>query len=107
MAPEIITVKKDQVTSPYTFKSDVYAFGIVMYELFAGILPYKAAVEAIVFGVGRGYMKPKMEKLVEIQAKEKVQEVLEHCISKDIEERPSMPCTLVTMNGQVCHCCHC
>ena len=68
MAPEIITTKKD-TSNPYTFKSDVYAFGIVMYELFAGQLPYKAAMEQIVFCVGRGRMKPDMKKLVEIKAK--------------------------------------
>ena len=37
MAPEVIKMKTD---SPYTFRSDVYAFGIVLYELFSGQLPY-------------------------------------------------------------------
>ena len=87
MAPEIITTKKD-TSNPYTFKSDVYAFGIVMYELFAGQLPYKAAMEQIVFCVGRGLMKPDMKKLVEIKAKEKIQAVMQRCIAKDPADRP-------------------
>lgn len=37
MAPEVIRMQDD---NPYTFQSDVYAFGIVLYELFSGQLPY-------------------------------------------------------------------
>ena len=37
MAPEIIRMKQE---NPYSFQSDVYAFGIVLYELFAFQLPY-------------------------------------------------------------------
>ena len=36
-APEVIRMKED---NPYTFKSDVYAFGIVLFELMTGQLPY-------------------------------------------------------------------
>ena len=39
MAPEIIKIKTAR-EDPYSFQSDVYAFGIVLYELLAGILPY-------------------------------------------------------------------
>ena len=37
MAPEILT---HQDSSPYTVSSDMYAYGIVLFELFAGELPY-------------------------------------------------------------------
>lgn len=38
MAPEVITQKVDD---PYTQKSDVYSYGVVLYELFTGLLPYQ------------------------------------------------------------------
>lgn len=37
MAPEVIRMKED---NPYSFQSDVYAFGIVGFELLANQLPY-------------------------------------------------------------------
>lgn len=37
MAPEVIRMDEP---APYTFRSDVYAYGIVLYELCAGELPY-------------------------------------------------------------------
>ncbi|XP_035312157.1 serine/threonine-protein kinase B-raf isoform X5 [Cricetulus griseus] len=37
MAPEVIRM---QDKNPYSFQSDVYAFGIVLYELMTGQLPY-------------------------------------------------------------------
>lgn len=39
MAPEVIRMKEEQ---PFTFYSDVYAFGVVLFEMFSGQLPYKS-----------------------------------------------------------------
>lgn len=39
MAPEVIRM---QDSNPYTFQSDVYAFGIVLFELLSGQLPYSS-----------------------------------------------------------------
>jgi len=36
-APEVIRMQEQ---NPYTFQSDVYAFGIVLFELMTGLLPY-------------------------------------------------------------------
>lgn len=36
-APEVIRM---QDSNPYTFQSDVYAYGVVLFELMSGSLPY-------------------------------------------------------------------
>jgi serine/threonine protein kinase len=59
MAPEVIRMSS---ANPYSFKSDVYAYGIVLYELFSGKLPYRKInnKDQILFMVGRGFLKPEM-----------------------------------------------
>jgi serine/threonine protein kinase len=54
MAPEVIKIKTEDA---FSYQSDVYAFGIVIYELLAGILPYSdggARPNGTIYGSGRG-----------------------------------------------------
>ena len=54
MAPEIIKIKTEDA---FSYQSDVYAFGIVIYELLAGILPYSDGGQrpnGQMYGSGRG-----------------------------------------------------
>ncbi|KAI1296629.1 Raf -like protein serine/threonine-protein kinase Raf [Halotydeus destructor] len=62
MAPEVIRM---QTSSPYSFQSDVYAFGICLYELFSGELPYASInnKDQILFMVGRGLLKPDLPRV--------------------------------------------
>ena len=62
MAPELF-----RTPAPYSHESDMYAFGCVLYEIFAGEIPYAAKShlrqEMIIYGVGRGKMKPDLTRL--------------------------------------------
>lgn len=59
MAPEVIRMNEK---NPFTFQSDVYAYGIVLYELGSKQLPYNhiSNRDMILFQVGRGLIKPDM-----------------------------------------------
>ena len=55
MAPEVI---KQKVSDPYTKASDVYSYGVVLYELVTGQLPFLAKEPNIVlFLVGSGRLR--------------------------------------------------
>ncbi|CAH1997403.1 unnamed protein product [Acanthoscelides obtectus] len=86
MAPEVIRMQED---NPYSFQSDVYAFGIVMFEMLAGQLPYSHInnKDQILFMVGRGYLKPDLTKLRSDTPKA-LRRLTEDCIKFNREERP-------------------
>lgn len=92
MAPEIINPKligKD--ADPYTEKSDVYAFGIVLYELWSGLLPYVGEPkDAIMWGVGRGTLKPDLTSLKKSCPRD-MRKLLAKSIQTDREKRPNFP----------------
>jgi serine/threonine protein kinase len=46
MAPEVIT---QRVEDPYSTKSDVYSFAVVLYELVTGHLPFQNKEQNMVF----------------------------------------------------------
>lgn len=86
MAPEIIRMSEN---NPYSFQSDVYAFGIVMFEMLAGQLPYSHInnKDQILYMVGRGYLKPDMTEL-RSDIPKALRRLTENCIAFNRDERP-------------------
>jgi len=87
MAPEVIKMSED---NPYTFQSDVYAFGIVLYELMTGTLPYNhvSNKDQILFMVGCGFLSPAMEKLRNDTPKA-LRRLLDNCLNYTRDDRPA------------------
>lgn len=87
MAPEVIRMQDDH---PYSFQSDVYAFGIVSYELLTGQLPYAQGPDnkdQIVFMVGRGFLRPDLNN-VRSDTPKALRRLVEDCIKVSRDERP-------------------
>lgn len=97
MAPEVIRMQED---NPYSFQSDVYAFGIVAYELLAGQLPYSHVnnKDQILFMVGRGYLRPDLNKLRSDTPKA-LRRLVEDCIKFNRDERPLFRQILASLEG--------
>ncbi|XP_053551774.1 serine/threonine-protein kinase A-Raf [Bombina bombina] len=89
MAPEVIRMQEN---SPYSFQSDVYAYGVVLYELMAGLLPYASINnrDQIIFMVGRGYLFPDLTK-VSNNCPKAMKRLLVNCLKFKREERPLFP----------------
>ncbi|XP_015788884.1 raf homolog serine/threonine-protein kinase Raf [Tetranychus urticae] len=86
MAPEVIRMKD---ANPFSFQSDVYAFGIVMFELFTQQLPYSNInnKDQILFMVGRGILRPDLTKCRKDTPKAVIR-LIEDCITFAKEDRP-------------------
>lgn len=86
MAPEVIRMQED---SPYSFQSDVYAYGIVMFEMLTVQLPYSKInnKDQILFMVGRGYLRPDLS-LLRQDTPNALRRLLEQCIKFNRDERP-------------------
>lgn len=86
MAPEVIRMDEQ---NPYSFQSDVYAFGIVLYEQLAEALPYGNINnrDQILFMVGRGYLRPDMSK-ARSDSPQALKRLAEDCIKFQRDERP-------------------
>ncbi|KAM6126578.1 RAF proto-oncogene serine/threonine-protein kinase isoform 2-T2 [Phoenicopterus ruber ruber] len=89
MAPEVIRM---QDSNPFSFQSDVYSYGIVLYELMTGELPYSHINnrDQIIFMVGRGYASPDLSKLYK-NCPKAMKRLVADCLKKVKEERPLFP----------------
>ncbi|CAM4692944.1 serine/threonine-protein kinase A-Raf [Caretta caretta] len=95
MAPEVIRM---QDSRPYSFQSDVYAYGVVLYELSTGSLPYGhvRSRDQILFMVGRGYLSPDMSRVPSTCPKA-LKRLMTNCLKFNREERPLFPQILATV----------
>ncbi|XP_076855247.1 serine/threonine-protein kinase A-Raf [Brachyhypopomus gauderio] len=95
MAPEVIRM---QDANPYTFQSDVYGYGVVLFELMSGTLPYSNINnrDQIIFMVGRGYLSPDLSKLYSICPKS-MKRLIVDCLKFKRDERPLFPQILVSI----------
>ncbi|XP_078076416.1 serine/threonine-protein kinase B-raf isoform X5 [Mustelus asterias] len=95
MAPEVIRM---QDKNPYSFQSDVYAFGVVLYELMSGQLPYSNINnrDQIIFMVGRGYLTPDLSK-VRSNCPKAMKRLMVDCLKKKRDERPLFPQILASI----------
>ncbi|GAB6029128.1 hypothetical protein CHUAL_004906 [Chamberlinius hualienensis] len=97
MAPEVIRM---QDPNPYSFQSDVYAFGIVLYELVAGQLPYAHInnKDQILYLVGRGYLRPDLNN-ARSDTPKALRRLIEDCIKFLRDERPLFPQILASLES--------
>ncbi|XP_038559096.1 serine/threonine-protein kinase A-Raf [Micropterus salmoides] len=95
MAPEVIRM---QDANPYTFQSDVYGYGVVLFELMSGTLPYSNINnrDQIIFMVGRGYLSPDLSKLSSTSPKS-MKRLIVDCLKFKRDERPLFPQILVAI----------
>uniref|UniRef100_H2RWC4 non-specific serine/threonine protein kinase n=1 Tax=Takifugu rubripes TaxID=31033 RepID=H2RWC4_TAKRU len=95
MAPEVIRM---QDSNPYTFQSDVYAYGVVLFELMSGSLPYSNINnrDQIIFMVGRGYLSPDLTKIFSTSPKS-MKRLIVDCLKFKRDERPLFPQILVAI----------
>ncbi|XP_060069214.1 serine/threonine-protein kinase B-raf-like isoform X2 [Ylistrum balloti] len=99
MAPEVIRMKE---ANPYTNQSDVYAYGIVLYELMTGQLPYSNInnKDQILFMVGKGFLKPDISK-TRSDTPKRYRMLMQECCKFDREQRPLFPQILSVMESIV------
>lgn len=99
MAPEVIRMQED---NPYSFQSDVYAFGIVLYELLSGQLPYSHVnnKDQILFMVGRGFLRPDLTH-IRSETPKILQRLTEDCLKFNREERPLFRHVLASLESSL------
>ena len=87
-----------QEEDPYTFHSDVYALGVVLFEMITGKLPYGENLQRdmILWLVGKGRLRPVVSD--SIPARENCPRALlrlqEKCVAFERDQRPPVPMVL-------------
>ena len=78
-----------EMENPYSNLSDVYAFGIVLFELTTNQLPYShySNRDQIIFLVGRGKLKPDISQ-IRSDTPNLLKRLLTDCVSFVAEARP-------------------
>ena len=112
MAPEIITAKSNRCVS---FKSDVYAFGIVLYELFSKQLPYSNGASKrngekyttgqlegtqIMWLVGSGQIVPNVDP-IKRTASPSIKDLIMSCIEYKVDDRVSFSHIITTLENTI------
>ncbi|XP_068718182.1 serine/threonine-protein kinase A-Raf-like isoform X1 [Montipora capricornis] len=99
MAPEVVRM---QDPNPYSFHSDIYAYGIVLYELVTSSLPYAHVgnKDQILYMVGRGYLKPDLSKL-RSDIPKSFKKLLIDCIKFNRDERPLFTKVLASLESLI------
>ncbi|XP_041047809.1 RAF proto-oncogene serine/threonine-protein kinase-like isoform X2 [Carcharodon carcharias] len=89
MAPEVIRMEE---VHPYSFQSDVYSYGIVLFELMTGELPYSHVNnrDQIIFMVGRGFLTPDLSKLYK-NCPKAMKRLVANCLNRNKDDRPLFP----------------
>lgn len=96
MAPEMA---RDQVWSE---KTDVFAFGIMMWEVFSGTLPYEGepnieTPEDLLVKVCNNGLRPDMSKVSHVNGS--LTKLMQECWDEDPDRRPSMQRALDVLRG--------
>uniref|UniRef100_UPI00398F347C RAF proto-oncogene serine/threonine-protein kinase-like isoform X1 n=1 Tax=Pristiophorus japonicus TaxID=55135 RepID=UPI00398F347C len=89
MAPEVIRMEE---VNPYSFQSDVYSYGVVLFELMTGELPYSHVNnrDQIIFMVGRGFLTPDLSKLYK-NCPKAMKRLVANCLNRNKDDRPLFP----------------
>ena len=70
MAPELLLNMK------YDEKVDVYSYGLIVYEIITGEIPFRdLTFEKIIIEVGRGGKRPKIPSVVPVPIQQLIQQV--------------------------------